>query len=203
MPQAELKLGAGTAARRSRREYPGRSACVTTGGSRSAEWGFGTLFRCGTEYNSEIGGESGIRPPSPLRGFGGQPSHSQEPCSACQPKLAEGERRLAERVGFEPTVEFPLHTLSKRAPSTTRTSLRLSGINSLQAVAPLRPANCDQTVTKPQPPTLTELAPNHSGGSGAAASPPAILRRLPVLSASPQAAHASNGRASSWLRDQR
>src|SRR5687767_3197519 len=31
---------------------------------------------------------------------------------------------LAERVGFEPTVEFPLHTLSKRAPSTTRTSLR-------------------------------------------------------------------------------
>src|SRR5438132_12142666 len=40
---------------------------------------------------------------------------------------------LAERVGFEPTVEFPLHTLSKRAPSTTRTSLRLSGINSLPA----------------------------------------------------------------------
>src|SRR5262252_2740815 len=33
-------------------------------------------------------------------------------------------RILAERVGFEPTVEFPLHTLSKRAPSTTRTSLR-------------------------------------------------------------------------------
>ena len=31
---------------------------------------------------------------------------------------------MAERVGFEPTVEFPLHTLSKRAPSTARTSLR-------------------------------------------------------------------------------
>src|SRR5215204_2825850 len=43
----------------------------------------------------------------------------------------DGQRRedLAERVGFEPTVEFPLHTLSKRAPSTTRTSLRSSGIN--------------------------------------------------------------------------
>src|SRR5262249_10933313 len=40
--------------------------------------------------------------------------------------------RLAERVGFEPTVEFPLHTLSKRAPSTTRTSLPVSGIDSLQ-----------------------------------------------------------------------
>src|SRR5215510_1884305 len=41
-------------------------------------------------------------------------------------------RVLAERVGFEPTVEFPLHTLSKRAPSTTRTSLRLR-INELRA----------------------------------------------------------------------
>jgi hypothetical protein len=39
--------------------------------------------------------------------------------------------KLAEREGFEPSVEFPLHTLSKRAPSTTRTSLRSSGINSL------------------------------------------------------------------------
>ena len=26
------------------------------------------------------------------------------------------EARDSERVGFEPTVEFPLHTLSKRAP---------------------------------------------------------------------------------------
>jgi hypothetical protein len=42
------------------------------------------------------------------------------------------ERRLAERVGFEPTVEFPLHTLSKRAPSTTRTSLHFR-INDLRA----------------------------------------------------------------------
>jgi hypothetical protein len=31
---------------------------------------------------------------------------------------------LAERVGFEPTLELPLNTLSKRAPSTTRPSLR-------------------------------------------------------------------------------
>jgi hypothetical protein len=33
--------------------------------------------------------------------------------------------QLAERVGFEPTLEFPLNTLSKRAPSATRPSLRL------------------------------------------------------------------------------
>src|SRR5260370_7633778 len=34
---------------------------------------------------------------------------------------------MAERVGFEPTLEFPLNTISKRAPSTTRPSLRDAG----------------------------------------------------------------------------
>ena len=36
--------------------------------------------------------------------------------------------KLAERVGFEPTLEFPLNTLSKRAPSATRPSLRLESV---------------------------------------------------------------------------
>ena len=36
---------------------------------------------------------------------------------------------MAERVGFEPTLEFPLNTLSKRAPSATRPSLH--GVNCL------------------------------------------------------------------------
>src|SRR5204862_1694634 len=40
---------------------------------------------------------------------------------------------LAEREGFEPSVEFPLHTLSKRARSTTPPSLRFR-INGLRAV---------------------------------------------------------------------
>ena len=31
--------------------------------------------------------------------------------------------RMAERAGFEPALEFPLNTLSKRAPSATRPSL--------------------------------------------------------------------------------
>src|SRR5208282_4235595 len=35
---------------------------------------------------------------------------------------------MAERVGFEPTLEFPLNTLSKRAPSATRPSLRLESV---------------------------------------------------------------------------
>ena len=30
---------------------------------------------------------------------------------------------MAERMGFEPMKEFPLYTLSKRAPSTTRPPL--------------------------------------------------------------------------------
>ena len=45
---------------------------------------------------------------------------------------------MAEREGFEPSVEFPLHTLSKRAPSTTRTSLHFR-INDLRAVDPRLP----------------------------------------------------------------
>jgi hypothetical protein len=30
---------------------------------------------------------------------------------------------FAERAGFEPAIAFPLYTLSRRAPSTTRTPL--------------------------------------------------------------------------------
>jgi hypothetical protein len=29
----------------------------------------------------------------------------------------------AERAGFEPAIQFPVYTLSRRAPSTTRTPL--------------------------------------------------------------------------------
>ena len=43
---------------------------------------------------------------------------------------------VAERQGFEPWMEFPPYTLSKRAPSTTRPSLR-SGCDT--GLRPLRP----------------------------------------------------------------
>ena len=33
---------------------------------------------------------------------------------------------LAERAGFEPALQFPVNTLSRRAPSTTRPPLRVS-----------------------------------------------------------------------------
>jgi hypothetical protein len=39
----------------------------------------------------------------------GKPSQAIERCDAAV-------EVLAERVGFEPTVRFPAHTLSKRAP---------------------------------------------------------------------------------------
>jgi hypothetical protein len=51
--------------------------------------------------------------------------------AAMLPERSQGYRGLenmAERVGFEPTLEFPLNTLSKRAPSATRPSLRLESV---------------------------------------------------------------------------
>ena len=40
--------------------------------------------------------------------------------------------KLAERVGFEPTLPFRVNTLSKRAPSATRPSLRLGEPHSIE-----------------------------------------------------------------------
>jgi hypothetical protein len=52
--------------------------------------------------------------------YGGPPKWISRLCA----RLFNGKTgELAERVGFEPTLEFPLNTLSKRAPSATRPSL--------------------------------------------------------------------------------
>ncbi len=37
------------------------------------------------------------------------------------------KRQVAEREGFEPSRRLPAYTLSRRAPSTTRPSLRIRG----------------------------------------------------------------------------
>ena len=51
---------------------------------------------------------------------------------------------VAERAGFEPAVRLPLHTLSKRAPSTTRTPLPiLRSINQ-------KPVDCMSQTAEPQ-----------------------------------------------------
>ena len=76
-----------------------------------------------------------LSPPNPRN-----PSHGRSPPEGIRARSGESRgateshslrhyeprgRVVAERVGFEPTVGgSPLHTLSKRAPSTTRTSLR-------------------------------------------------------------------------------
>ncbi len=39
----------------------------------------------------------------------------------------EKSAEVAERAGFEPAIELPLYTLSRRAPSTTRPPLRPAG----------------------------------------------------------------------------
>ena len=69
--------------------------------------------------------------------------------------------RLAEREGFEPSVEFPLHTLSKRAPSTTRPSLQMFRINSLRRVWWPETANCVANCVRPLnvPRSLTGISP--------------------------------------------
>ena len=59
------------------------------------------------------------------------PQHSVHSTATCRVLPAGGRvitvsyrAFMAERQGFEPWIEFPLYTLSKRAPSTTRPSLR-------------------------------------------------------------------------------
>jgi hypothetical protein len=64
----------------------------------------------------------------------------------CFERMHRGEQKakdwMAERVGFEPTVEFPQHTLSKRAPSTTRTPLRVRLLQISRNVRPVVAADC-------------------------------------------------------------
>ncbi len=48
----------------------------------------------------------------------------QERMPVCKLSGRKGQKNMAEREGFEPSIEFPLYTLSKRAPSTARPSLR-------------------------------------------------------------------------------
>ena len=63
---------------------------------------------------------------------------------------------MAEREGFEPSIEFPLYTLSKRAPSTTRPSLHVNAAGEKRSgcseVAVFSLAQADQIVTNPQVP---------------------------------------------------
>src|SRR5713101_7286420 len=64
------------------------------------------------ESDDERGLFSAVRFPAVRRGLRRRFAHS---CARCG-REANWADWMAERVGFEPTVEFPQHTLSKRAP---------------------------------------------------------------------------------------
>ena len=74
---------------------------------------------------------------------------------------------MAERVGFEPTIRFPVYTLSKRAPSATRPSLprRICPMNHLGTsesnLAPLdcpESSPCDFMAREQEPATVNILS---------------------------------------------
>src|SRR5690606_6273852 len=48
---------------------------------------------------------------------------SAQICAQEKPREDFGEK-MADREGFEPSIEFPLYTRSRRAPSTTRPPVR-------------------------------------------------------------------------------
>ncbi len=62
------------------------------------------------------GGEGGIRTHGPVARSTVFETAPFNRSGTSPGKLSGLFKILAERVGFEPTVEFPLHTLSKRAP---------------------------------------------------------------------------------------
>ena len=53
-----------------------------------------------------------------------RPARKTKEKAARQDDISEKSLLLAERTGFEPAIRLPAYTLSKRAPSATRPSLR-------------------------------------------------------------------------------
>ena len=66
---------------------------------------------------------------------------------------------LAEREGFEPSIEFPLYTLSKRAPSTTRPSLPIG--KTLPAAPKIEDAEVSSQHIMPSPRPMV-FRPRHT-----------------------------------------
>ncbi len=76
------------------------------------------------------------QPEGPTRAYllgslNARPKQSRRPCwlfNAPPPRGCHSQfcSEMAEGAGFEPAIGFPLYTLSRRAPSTTRPPLRFS-----------------------------------------------------------------------------
>jgi hypothetical protein len=58
---------------------------------------------------------------------------------------------FAERAGFEPAIPFPVYTLSRRAPSTTRTPLLFNYLeNGLKEINNLRALQINEAISGQQ-----------------------------------------------------
>src|SRR5207302_5773746 len=80
--------------------------------------GISLMWRCRNNGKAQL---SSAPRPNFRRGFGSQrdlfPPRSNPGINHRKPKIYFiFQYDMAERVGFEPTVRFPAHTLSKRAP---------------------------------------------------------------------------------------
>ena len=80
------------------------------------------------------------------------------------PCRARTRIQMAERAGFEPAVELPPHTLSKRAPSATRTPLRIIECQTeLAERKGFEPLDLVKGQRFSRPPRSTTPAPLHTG----------------------------------------
>ena len=82
-------------------------------------------MRCGNEIGCAARPRNGLF--DIVKNDGGQAGARTLPWAAFTILRAGAQpvtKAVAEGVGFEPTIRFPVYTLSKRAPSATRPSLR-------------------------------------------------------------------------------
>ena len=97
------------------------------------------------------------------------------------PKVTENPGKVAEGVGFEPTLRFPVNTLSKRAPSATRPPLLIG-----PAIGPrLSISNAQYALSRLHRPGTVWVDRKAGAWSGPAESRPRRRRRVVAV---PQAA---------------
>src|SRR5438034_7101027 len=102
---------------------------------------------------------------------------------------AEDEQKMAEGVGFEPTVELPLHGISSAAPSATRPPLPISLMCFKPNLGLHSPAD---TISRQGCPTLGRWSPAKAPrgtkvklAEGRGFEPPRDLRPYPISSRTP------------------
>ena len=103
---------------------PRAASCAGTASFRLLKLRGILAERVGFEPTDRLHDQRFSRPPRSATPAPLQDLHSDGGLTVRRPRPRRRQAILAEREGFEPSVEFPLHTLSRRAPSATRSSLR-------------------------------------------------------------------------------